>query len=247
MMTRSSIRLVAAMTVTLIATVAFAQDGGGKADPAEKAAQDELQKETDTFVKALQERGEFDEAAKSFVTKVALQKLRQTPKQRRLAGGDKLEASMDRIRDALSGRKVADATGAGAKVREAAAAWLVEQARAAPPAVAANAALLLGDLRADGKPWLDGSRRLAAVAADASLPASVRAAAVAGLARSVEEITARPPAPAEFVEAIAPSMVAIITAPASDNDAAGRWLVSRALDVTTRLVPVASPEIAKAL
>ncbi|MFM7207950.1 MAG: hypothetical protein ACKO4T_14910, partial [Planctomycetaceae bacterium] len=46
---------------------------------------------------------------------------------------------------------------------------------------------------------------------------------------------------------IAPSMVAIITAPASDNDAAGRWLVSRALDVTTRLVPVASPEIAKAL
>ena len=88
------VRVLAILMLTTagIAVPAAAQDGSpaGKTDP-EKAAQDALQKETDAFVKRLQEQGAFDDEAKAFVTKVALQKLRQTPdqrRQRRLAGGE---------------------------------------------------------------------------------------------------------------------------------------------------------------
>lgn len=212
----------------------------------DKVAADELQKETDAFVKGLQERPQFADDAKAFVTKVALRKLRQTPEQRRLVGAEKLEAALDRIRDALSGPKGADAA-ASQQIREAAATWLVEQARAADPGLAANATLLLGDLRADGKPWIEGSKRLAALAAAADRTPAVRAAAVAGLARQADEFTSKPPTPPEFVEAVAPALTAIVTAPAADADPAAQWLVSRALDVIAKVVPSASPELAKAL
>ena len=233
-----------------VAAPATAQDGSpaGKTDP-EKAAQDALQKETDAFVKRIQEQGAFDDEAKAFVTKVALQKLRQTPdqrRQRRLAGGEKFEASLDRIRDALSGGKGGAAAGAGPKVREAAAAWLVEQARSGQPSIAANATMVLGDLRSDGKPWVESGKQLAAIAADAGLPPAVRAAAVAGLARHVDEVTAKALSP-EFVEKTTPALLAIVTTPTPAFDPAGQWLVSRALDLVPSVVPQASPEMAKAL
>lgn len=246
------VRVLAILMLTTagIAAPAAAQDGSpaGKTD-SEKAAQDALQKETDAFVKRLQEQGAFDDDAKAFVTKVALLKLRQTPdqrRQRRLAGGEKFEASLDRIRDALSGGKGGAAAGAGQKVREAAAAWLVEQARSGQPAIAANAAMLLGDLRSDGKPWVEGSKQLAAIAADAGLSPAVRTAAVAGLARHVDEVTAKALSP-EFVEKVAPALLAIVTAQATDSDPVGQWLVSRALDLVPPVVPKASPDMAKAL
>jgi hypothetical protein len=238
------------LVVAGVAAPATAQDGSpaGKTDP-EKAAQDALQKETDAFVKRIQEQGAFDDEAKAFVTKVALQKLRQTPdqrRQRRLAGGEKFEASLDRIRDALSGGKGGAAAGAGPKVREAAAAWLVEQARSGQPSIAANATMVLGDLRSDGKPWVESGKQLAAIAADAGLPPAVRAAAVAGLARHVDEVTAKALSP-EFVEKTTPALLAIVTTPTPAFDPAGQWLVSRALDLVPSVVPQASPEMAKAL
>ncbi len=246
------VRVLAILMLTTagIAAPAAAQDGSpaGKTD-SEKAAQDALQKETDAFVKRLQEQGAFDDDAKAFVTKVALLKLRQTPdqrRQRRLAGGEKFEASLDRIRDALSGGKGGAAAGAGQKVREAAAAWLVEQARSGQPAIAANAAMLLGDLRSDGKPWVEGSKQLAAIAADAGLSPAVRTAAVAGLSRHVDEVTAKALSP-EFVETVAPALLAILTAQAPASDPVGQWLVSRALDLVPPVVPKASPDMAKAL
>lgn len=246
------VRVLAILMLTTagIAAPAAAQDGSpaGKTD-SEKAAQDALQKETDAFVKRLQEQGAFDDDAKAFVTKVALLKLRQTPdqrRQRRLAGGEKFEASLDRIRDALSGGKGGAAAGAGQKVREAAAAWLVEQARSGQPAIAANAAMLLGDLRSDGKPWVEGSKQLAAIAADAGLSPAVRTAAVAGLSRHVDEVTAKALSP-EFVEKVAPALLAILTAQAPASDPVGQWLVSRALDLVPPVVPKASPDMAKAL
>lgn len=246
------VRVLAILMLTTagIAAPAAAQDGSpaGKTD-SEKAAQDALQKETDAFVKRLQEQGAFDDDAKAFVTKVALLKLRQTPdqrRQRRLAGGEKFEASLDRIRDALSGGKGGAAAGAGQKVREAAAAWLVEQARSGQPAIAANAAMLLGDLRSDGKPWVEGSKQLAAIAADAGLSPAVRTAAVAGLSRHVDEVTAKALSP-EFVEKVAPALLAILTAQAPASDPVVQWLVSRALDLVPPVVPKASPDMAKAL
>lgn len=256
------VRVLAILMLTTagIAAPAAAQDGSpaGKTDSEkaaqekaaqEKAAQDALQKETDAFAKRLQEQGAFDDDAKAFVTKVALLKLRQTPdqrRQRRLAGGEKFEASLDRIRDALSGGKGGAAAGAGQKVREAAAAWLVEQARSGQPAIAANAAMLLGDLRSDGKPWVEGSKQLAAIAADAGLSPAVRTAAVAGLSRHVDEVTAKALSP-EFVEKVAPALLAILTAQAPASDPVGQWLVSRALDLVPPVVPKASPDMAKAL
>jgi hypothetical protein len=246
------VRVLAILMLTTagIAAPVAAQDGSpaGKTDP-EKAAQDALQKETDAFVKRIQEQGAFDDEAKAFVTKVALQKLRQTPdqrRQRRLAGGEKFEASLDRIRDALSGGKGGAAAGAGPKVREAAAAWLVEQARSGQPSIAANATMVLGDLRSDGKPWVESGKQLAAIAADAGLPPAVRAAAVAGLARHVDEVTAKALSP-EFVEKTTPALLAIVTTPTPAFDPAGQWLVSRALDLVPSVVPQASPEMAKAL
>lgn len=226
---------------------ARAQDSPATAKSApEKVAADELQKETEAFAKGLQERSEFDEAAKAFVTKVALRKLRQSPEQRRLLSADKFEAALDRIRDILSGSKAANAA-SGQQVREAAATWLVEQARSADPVVAANAALLLGDLRADGKPWVEGGKRLAELAADADLKPAVRVAAVAGLCRQVDEATLKAPASPELAEAVTPALAAIVAAPAPPGDPASRWLVSRSLDAIAKVVSKASPELSKAL
>lgn len=243
------IRLPAALVIctTCVMLHTKAQDAPSAAKAsADKVAADDLQKATDAFAKALQERAEFDDAAKAFVTKVALRKLRQTPEVRRLVGAEKLEAALDRIRDTLSGAKGADAA-VSQRIRDSAAAWLAEQARSGDPSVAANAALLLGDLRADGKPWADGSKRLAELAADTKISPSVRAAAVAGLARHMDDFAIKPPVPAEFGQAVTPALTTIVTAPITGTDPASRWLVSRALDLTAKLPPAASPELAKAL
>lgn len=243
------IRLLAALVICTSSVMlqTRAQDAPSAAKvSADKAAADDLQKAADAFAKGIQERAEFDDAAKAFVTKVALRKLRQTPELRRLVGAEKLEAALDRIRDTLSGAKGVDAA-VSQKIREAAATWLVEQARSGDAAVAANAALLIGDLRADGKPWVDGSKRLAELAADTTLSPSVRAAAVAGLARHMDDFASKPPGPPEFGGAITPALMTIVTTPNAGNDPASRWLVSRALDVTAKLPPAASPELAKAL
>lgn len=222
----------------------------GKADP-DKAAQDDLLKQADSFAKGLQDKTTLDDDAKAFITGVALQKLRQS-RSRRAVGSDKFEQAMDRIRDGLSGKGAADG---GAGVRQAAAAWLVEQARGGTPSVNANAALLLGDLRDAGKPWPEGSRMLAGLAADAGLPLPVRVAAMAGLARQIDELTlkaagqqeTRIPAPPAVVDAVSTPLVTIVAAPRVGDDAAGEWLVSRALDSLPHVVPAAAPEAAKAL
>lgn len=93
---------------------------------------------------------------------------------------------------------------------------------------------------------MESGKQLAAIAADAGLPPAVRAAAVAGLARHVDEVTAKALSP-EFVEKTTPALLAIVTAPAPAFDPAGQWLVSRALDLVPSVVPQASPEMAKAL
>jgi len=231
-----------------IAPTALAQQASpaaAKVAP-EKTAVDDLAKQIDALAKGLEERGALDDAAKEFITKVALKKLRQVPDQRRLLAGEKLDTALDRIRDALSGTKAPDAA-AAEKIRKAAAEWLAEQAQTGDPALAANAALLLADLRADGKPWIDGSRRLAELAATATLKPVVRAAAVAGIAHHADEFAGKPPVPAGFVEAVTPALVAVVGGSPPAADPASRWLVSRSLDTVARVVPAATPELVKPL
>lgn len=175
--------------------------------------------------------GGFDETSRSFLVKTALPQL----------GLPKNRATIDRVRRRMREVLCGDA---GSDPRAAAAAMqavtdvMIPTARDAKADIVlrVNAILLVGELRAQGtKPWAPAVGPLAAVVGDDSLPAAVRIAAAAGLARHVE---ADPVARAADV---GPAVLKLAGAPLAGVDPlAADWLRSRALAMLARM-GVAAP------
>jgi hypothetical protein len=98
-----------------------------------------------------------------------------------------------------------------------------------------NAMLLVGDINAKGgKPAAAAIGPLTEAAADTRLPAAVRIAAVAGLARHADAGPLPAPAVAELVK--------IVASPAMADPVAADWLASRALATLARQAAALPPE-----
>ena len=189
-------------------------------------------------------KGEFDASSKAFLERVALPQLASDGNRRQI------ERVRRRMRDTLLNEKTAEAA-ALSQAGKTAVEWLAAQARnpQAEPVVRVNAMLLVGEVRGkDGRPWSGAVEPLAAAMIDSKLPAGVRVAAAAGLARHVDAAKAAgAPDPALAQAALKP-LLEVIATPASATDAAaGDWLVSRALDMLPTVEAKALPETAAAL
>lgn len=107
--------------------------------------------------------------------------------------------------------------------------------------VRVNAMLLIGELQdLDRAPWAGALAPLAKAAADAALPLAIRVAALNGLGRHITAAGAGGAA----ATAAAPVVAAIVTSPPQGDEAAVRWLISRALDLLPRIA--APPQAAAA-
>lgn len=221
------------------AASALAQDEPRFATWAKAEAADQAKK----YVEQLK-RGEFDAAAQAFLEQIALPQLA-------IDGNRKtIERTRRRMREVLLNEKLAEAA-ALEKASRAAVDWLVAQARnpQVDPAVRVNAMLFVGELRGrDGRPWPAATAALSGAAADATLPAGVRVAAVAGLARHVDAARSAGGGGPQLAQATAKSLLTIIAAaPSATEGAASDWLVSRALDMAAVVMPQATPEAAAAI
>ena len=242
----SSVMIVLRHPLVIVAAVALwtaasalAQDEPRFATWAKAEAADEAKK----YVEQLK-RGEFDAAAQAFLEQIALPQLA-------IDGNRKtIERIRRRMRDVLLNEKLAEAA-ALEKASRAAVDWLVAQARnpQVDPAVRVNAMLFVGELRGkDGRPWPGATAALSGAAADAKLPAGVRVAAVAGLARHVDAARSAGGGDPQVAQATAKSLLTIIAAaPSATDGAASDWLVSRSLDMVTVVMPQATPEAAAAI
>ena len=95
--------------------------------------------------------------------------------------------------------------------------------------VRVNAMLLVGELRAKGKPWPPAAATLAEALGDPKRPLAIRIAAAAGLARHVESGTV-PGAE------LGPMLVKLVSAPAAGGSTDGdNWLVMRSLGMLAAL------------
>lgn len=188
-------------------------------------------------------KGEFDAESKAFLEQVALPQLAVEGNRRQI------ERIRRRMRDMLLNEKTSEASALDAAAKTAVG-WLASQAGnpQVEPLVRVNAMLLIGELRGkDGRPWSGAIGPLAAAMGDGKLPAGVRVAAAAGLARHVDGARAAGSADATLAPVAAP-LVAVIAAPPSTADgAAGDWLVSRALDMLPIVAPQATPEAGRGL
>jgi len=189
-------------------------------------------------------KGEFDASSQAFLERVALPQLA-------VEGNRQLiERYRRRMRDVLLNEKTTEAA-ALEKAAKTAVDWLVAQARnpQADPVVRVNAMLLVGEIRGkDSRPWNGAVGPLATVMGDAALPAAVRVAAAAGLAKHVEATKAAGTPDPALAQAATKPLLAVIASPASAADgAAGDWLVSRALDMLPTVVGKSTPETAAAL
>ena len=189
-------------------------------------------------------KGEFDAGSKAFLERIALPQLAAEGNRK------KIEQRRRRMRDVLLNEKTTEATALD-KASKTAVDWLVAQARnpQAEPVVRVNAMLLVGEIRGrDGRPWNEAIGPLATVMGDAALPAAVRVAAAAGLAKHVEATKAAGTPDPGLAQAATKPLLAVIASPASAADgAAGDWLVSRALDMLPTVVGKSTPETAAAL
>jgi hypothetical protein len=189
-------------------------------------------------------KGEFDAGSKAFLERVALPQLAAEGNRRQI------ERVRRRMRDTLLNDKTAEAA-ALSQAAKTAVEWLAAQARnpQAEAVVRVNAMLLVGEVRGkDGRPWSGAVEPLAAAMSDSKLPAGVRVAAAAGLARHVDAAKAAgAPDPALAQAALKP-LLEVIATPVSPTDAAaGEWLVARALDMLPTVEAKAAPETAAAL
>ena len=235
---RHPLVIVAAVALWTAAT-ALAQNEPQLATWVKAEAADETKK----YVEQLK-KGEFDAAAQAFLEQIALPQLA-------LDGNRKtIERTRRRMREVLLNDKQAEAA-ALEKASRAAVDWLVAQARnpQVDPAVRVNAMLFVGELRGkDGRPWPGATAALSGAAADAKLPAGVRVAAVAGLARHVDAARSAGGGDPQLAQATAKSLLTIMTAaPSATDGAASDWLVSRALDMAAVVMPQATPEAAAAI
>ena len=235
---RHPLVIVAAVALWTAAS-ALAQDEPQFATWAKAEAADQAKK----YVEQLK-KGEFDAAAQAFLEQIALPQLA-------IDGNRKtIERTRRRMREVLLNEKLAEAA-ALEKASRAAVDWLVAQARnpQVDPAVRVNAMLFVGELRGkDGRPWPGATAALSGAAADAKLPAGVRVAAVAGLARHVDAARLAGGGDPQLAQATTKSLLTIIAAaPSATDGAASDWLVSRALDMAAVVMPQATPEAAAAI
>jgi hypothetical protein len=180
--------------------------------------------------------GVFDDNARSYLRDVALPQL--------AAPGN--QATIDRVRRRL--RDITCDPSGAANAVDQAGRFVIDFMKAvaadekADITVRVNAMLLIGDTNAKGgKPLADALAPLTAAVGDARLPAAVRIAAAAGLARHVDAADGPLPAPT------AAALVALVSKPADADPVAAEWLAARALGMLTRLGPAApQPAVAAA-
>jgi len=122
-----------------------------------------------------------------------------------------------------------------------------------PVPVRVNAALFIGEMRQkdnrEGKLWPRAAEPLAKLAADTTLPAAVRIAAMAGLARHGDAAKAAGDTKvAEFAKASRGAIQAILgEKPADGGAVATDWMTGRALALLPGLTKNASKELAGAV
>lgn len=178
--------------------------------------------------------GVFDDNARGYLRDVALPQL--------AAPGN--QATIDRVRRRL--RDITCDPSGEAKAVEQAGRFVVDFMKGvaadekADIAVRVNAMLLIGDINAKGgKPLPDSLAPLTAAVVDARLPAAVRIAAAAGLARHVDAADGPLPAPTTA------ALLTLVSKPADADPVAAEWLAARALGMLARLGP-AAPQAAVA-
>lgn len=217
----------------------FAQDEPQFSTWAKVEGSDDAKKYVDQIRK-----GEFDAGSKAFLERIALPQLAVEGNRRQI------ERIRRRMRDVLLNEKTTEAAALD-KAAKTAADWLVAQARnpQAEPVARVNAMLLVGEIRGkDGRPWNGAIGPLATVMGDAALPAGVRVAAAAGLAKHVDAAKAAGTPDPGLAEMATKPLITVIASPASAADgAAGDWLVSRALDMLPTVAAKSTPEVAAAL
>ena len=189
-------------------------------------------------------KGEFGAESKAFLERVALPQLAVEGNRKQI------ERIRRRMRDMLLNEKTTEAAALD-QAAKTSVDWLVAQARnpQADAVVRVNAVLLVGDIRGrDGRPWSGALGPLATVMGDASLPAGVRVAAAAGLAKHIDATKAAGTPDPTLVQAASKPLLAVIASPASAADGvAGDWLISRALDMLPTVAAKSTPEVAASL
>lgn len=190
--------------------------------------------ETREFKEKLRGGGQFDAAARSFVTRVALPQL----------GLEANRPTIERVRRRM--REIVLSDIADEKAFDDAAKTVLDAMAAlarnedAERVVRVNAMLLVGELRAkDNRPLPAAAPVLAAAAGDVRLPLEVRIAAAAGLMRHAEAAKAGGD-PAAVAKALAPALVPMLTGdPKTGPVAAIDWLAGRGLAIMQTLGPQA--------
>lgn len=171
-------------------------------------------------------QGVFDESSRKFLTKTALPQL-ALQRNRPL-----IDRVRRRMRDVLCGDPGIEPKVAAAAM-QVVSDFMLALARdgAADMVSRVNAALLVGELRGPGTtPWAPAAASLAALLGDDALPAAVRIAAAAGLARHVEAD------PAARAADVGPTLLAVAGAPLAGVDpVAADWLRSRSLSMLAKL------------
>lgn len=190
--------------------------------------------ETRDYKEKLRDGGQFDAAARSYVTQVALPQL----------GLEANRATIERVRRRI--REIVLSEIADEKAFEDAAKTVLDTMAAvarnadAERVVRVNAMLLVGDLRAkDNRPLPAAAPVLAAAAGDTRQPLEVRIAAAAGLARHAEAAKAGGDV-AAIAKAVGPALVPMLTGdPKTGPTAAIDWLAGRGLAIMQALGPQA--------
>jgi hypothetical protein len=223
--------LALAVSGLLGALPASAQEPGAKYSTWTKV---EGAVETREFKEKLREGGQFDAAARSFMTRVALPQL----------GLEANRPTIERVRRRM--REIVLSDIADEKAFDDAAKTVLDAMAAlarnedAERVVRVNAMLLVGELRAkDNRPLPAAAPVLAAAAGDVRLPLEVRIAAAAGLMRHAEAAKAGGD-PAAVAKALAPALVPMLTGdPKTGPVAAIDWLAGRGLAIMQTLGPQA--------
>ena len=190
--------------------------------------------ETREYKEKLREGGQFDAAARSYVTQAALPQL----------GFEANRPTIERVRRRI--REIVLSDIADEKAFDDASKTVLDTMASlarngdAERVVRVNAMLLVGELRTkDNRPLPTAAPVLAAAAGDVRLPLEVRIAAAAGLARHAEAAKAGGDV-AAVAKAVGPALVPMLTGdPTTGPAAAIDWLAGRGLAIMQALGPQA--------
>ena len=230
--TRSRFRCLLAVLLVggpWVAVPASAQDAAAKFSTLTKV---EGAVETRDYKEKLRDGGQFDAAARSYVTQIALPQL----------GFEANRGTIERVRRRI--REIVLSDIADEKAFSDAAKTVLDTMAAVArngdtePIVRINAMLLVGELRAkDNRPLPAAAPVLAAAAADVRQPLEVRIAAAAGLARHAEAAKAGGDV-AAIAKMVGPALVPMLVGdPKTGPTAAIDWLTGRGLAIMQALGP----------